>query len=214
MIDLHTHTTYSDGDLIPAELVRRAEVKGFRAVALTDHVGSSEIEWVVPRLVEASCHLSKDGRLKVIPGIELTHCPLEQLAELVGRARELGAKLVVVHGETLAEPVIPGTNRVAIEAGADILAHPGLISDEDVKLAAEVGVCLEITARRGHCLANGHVAAKAREVGAKVVFGSDTHTPDDLLERLQAEQVLLGAGLSQREVAAAFRQAEELAGLR
>ena len=32
-------------------------------------------------------------------------------------SRELGAKIVVVHGETVAEPVEPGNNRAAIEAG-------------------------------------------------------------------------------------------------
>ncbi|RLD98934.1 MAG: PHP domain-containing protein, partial [Aquificota bacterium] len=26
MVDLHTHTTFSDGELIPSELVRRAQV--------------------------------------------------------------------------------------------------------------------------------------------------------------------------------------------
>ncbi|HEY3347739.1 MAG TPA: PHP domain-containing protein, partial [Nitrospirota bacterium] len=47
MIDLHTHTLFSDGVLIPAELVRRAEVKGYEAIGLTDHADSSNIDFIV-----------------------------------------------------------------------------------------------------------------------------------------------------------------------
>ena len=36
--DLHTHTVFSDGELIPAELVRRAMVLGHDVIAITDHV--------------------------------------------------------------------------------------------------------------------------------------------------------------------------------
>jgi histidinol phosphatase-like PHP family hydrolase len=71
----------------------------------------------------------------------------------------------VVHGETIVEPVLPGTNRAAIAAGVDILAHPGLITKEEAMLAAQKGVLLEITTRRGHSFTNGHVASIARVCG-------------------------------------------------
>ena len=48
MIDLHTHSLYSDGELIPAELWRRAQVKGYRYLAITDHVDASNFEVVLP----------------------------------------------------------------------------------------------------------------------------------------------------------------------
>ncbi len=41
MIDLHTHSFFSDGELIPSELIRRAEAIGYKAIAITDHVDSS-----------------------------------------------------------------------------------------------------------------------------------------------------------------------------
>jgi len=53
MIDLHTHTLFSDGVLLPAELARRAQVLGYQALAMTDHVDSSNLEFVLPRLVAA-----------------------------------------------------------------------------------------------------------------------------------------------------------------
>jgi histidinol phosphatase-like PHP family hydrolase len=213
MIDLHTHTVFSDGQLIPAELARRAEAKGLQAIALTDHLDMSMVELVVPPLVEAARRLTRQDGIKVIAGGEITHCPLDEIPELVERIRGLGASLVLVHGETLVEPVRKGTNRAAIEAGADILAHPGLISREDAALAARRGVCLEVSGRKGHSLTNGHVVSLAREVGAGLVFGSDAHAPEDLLEPLEVERLLLGAGLSPEEVRKAFWQARKLAGL-
>ncbi|MBE3069353.1 MAG: histidinol phosphate phosphatase domain-containing protein [Planctomycetes bacterium] len=210
MIDLHTHTLLSDGDLIPTELARRAEVLGFRALAMTDHVDTVLAETVVPLLVQAARDLAPAMAMKVIAGAEVTHCRPEHIARVVERCRALGARIVVVHGETPSEPVIRGTNRAAIEAGCDILAHPGLITEADARLAAERGVLLEVSGRAGHCLGNGHVVQTARRAGAQVIFGSDTHEPWNLRTRSDAEYVLACAGLGPDEVAAAFEAAERL----
>ena len=157
MIDLHTHTLFSDGELIPAELTRRAAAVGYRAVAMTDHGDLSNIDLIVPRLLRVADDLSAQWGLKVIAGIELTHVPPAQFAEAAAEARKLGAMILVAHGETIVEPVAAGTNRAAIESGVDILSHPGLISDEDAALAVNNNVCLEITTRKGHSLTNCHV---------------------------------------------------------
>ena len=41
MIDLHTHTFFSDGVLIPSELFQRARAKGYHTIAVTDHCGTT-----------------------------------------------------------------------------------------------------------------------------------------------------------------------------
>jgi len=211
MIDLHTHTLLSDGDLIPTELARRAEAIGFRAIGMADHVDTALVDAIVPVLVQVAADLAPVMKqMQVIAGAEVTHCRPEHIARVVARARQLGARVVVVHGETPAEPVIEGTNRAAIEAGCDILAHPGLLTEADARLAARQGVLLEISGRAGHCLANGHVVQMARRVGAAVIFGSDAHAPEDLRARRDAEKVLACAGLSVDEIAAAFAAAERL----
>lgn len=210
MIDLHTHTLLSDGGLIPTELARRAETLGFRALAMTDHVDTAMADVVVPVLVRVAEDLAPVMKMKVIAGAEVTHCRPEHIARVVERCRRLGARIVIVHGETPSEPVIKGTNRAAIEAGCDILAHPGLITEADARLAAERGVLLEVSGRAGHCLGNGHVVQTARRAGARVVFGSDTHEPGDLRTRGDAEYVLACAGCGAEEVAAAFDAAERL----
>ena len=196
MIDLHTHTLFSDGELIPSELAQRAAVKGYTALAMTDHGDLSNLDLIIPRLLKVSVSLTRELGLTVIPGIELTHVPPAGIAEAVVESRRLGAGIVIVHGETIAEPVADGTNRAAIEAGIDILAHPGLISDEDTALAAKNGVHLEITTRKGHSLTNGHVVAMAKKHGAKLVVNNDAHAPGDLMSMEQVKKVALGAGLT------------------
>jgi histidinol phosphatase-like PHP family hydrolase len=204
MIDLHTHTLLSDGELLPFELARRAAAAGCKAIAFTDHVDASNIDIVVPRAVKAARKLRGLSGIEVVAGAEITHAPPALIRELVKEARELGAAIVVVHGETLAEPVAEGTNRAAIEAGADILSHPGLISTEDVLLAKEKSVALEITARKGHSIANGHVAQMAVKFGAPIVLNTDAHGPSDLITAETARKILLGAGMEAGRVQSVF----------
>ncbi|MEJ2093507.1 MAG: histidinol phosphate phosphatase domain-containing protein [Syntrophobacterales bacterium] len=211
MIDLHTHTLNSDGELIPTELWRRAQVKGYRFLGITDHVDISNYKEVYARVKAAADSLNGGAPPYLIPGLEFTHLPPEMIGPLAAQARALGVPLIVVHGETLAEPVAPGTNRAALEADIDILSHPGLITREDAALAQERGIFLELSARKGHSLANGHVAQVAREVGAPLIVNTDSHAPGDLITREQAERVARGAGLSDAEVTALFANVETLA---
>lgn len=208
MIDLHTHTLFSDGDLLPAELVQRAHAAGYTAIALTDHMDMSNVDFIVPRIVAASQELAAYAPLRIIPGAEITHIPPPLIASLVEKARSLGALIVVVHGETVAEPVLPGTNRAGIEAGADILSHPGLITMDDAALAAERHVALEITARKGHCLSNGHVAKTAMAAGASMVINTDSHSPDDLISRERARVILRAAGIPEEGLDSVFRNSQ------
>lgn len=64
MIDLHTHSTASDGADTPSELVKKSLETGLSAVALTDHDTVSGI----PEFLEAG----KNTSLKVIPGVEIS----------------------------------------------------------------------------------------------------------------------------------------------
>jgi putative hydrolase len=210
MIDLHTHTLFSDGELTPSELVRRFESLGYSAVAITDHTDSATLDFNVPRIVQVAQDLNQSQSVKVVPGVELTHIPPKLIGTLVRKARDLGAKLIVVHGESIVEPVAPGTNRAGLEADIDILAHPGLISPEEAALAAEKGIFLEISARKGHSLTNGHVAGLARATGASLVLNSDAHSPGDLMTEDFALKVATGAGLSSDSFSALQSNARQL----
>ena len=196
--DLHTHSIFSDGELIPAELVRRAMVLGHDVIAITDHVDMTNVEFVVKAVAKA-VDLCEDY-IKVIPGVEITHVPPRKIAEVAKQARRFGAKWVVVHGETVTEPVMPGTNKASVEnPDIDILAHPGFITLEEAQTAKDNDVILEITGRMGHNITNGHVYKMAHEVGAKMVIDSDTHAPENLMDEAAALTVALGAGLTKEE---------------
>ncbi len=196
MIDLHTHSLLSDGALVPSELARRAAVAGYRGLAITDHADESNIELLLKQIVKVCRQLNKEKPgLKVIPGVELTHIPVKSIPLMVKKARRLGAKLVVGHGETVVEPVAPGTNAAFIRSGVDILAHPGLITAAECALALKFGVHLEISCRKGHSLANGHVASLAKKHGVSMLVNTDAHAPADLASALSALYVVLGAGL-------------------
>ena len=211
MIDLHTHSLLSDGELTPAELARRFEVAGYKALAITDHGDPSTIDQIVPRIAMFCEEANRLEGIRLIPGIELTHIRPKAMPGLVSKCRKLGAKLVVVHGETMVEPVAPGTNRVAIESSVDILAHPGLITEEEVLLAKEHSVYLELTSRKGHSLTNGHVARLAKKIGTPMILDSDTHAPGDIWPVSRLHEIVLGAGLTEEDYQTMMKNAESIA---
>ena len=211
MIDLHTHTLLSDGELLPLELTRRAKVKGYTVLGISDHVDITTIENTAVSILKIKQFAELHEGITVIPGCELTHCPARQIGELTLLARKLGFAYVVVHGETIAEPVEKGTNAAAIEARVDILAHPGLITEKEVEDARNRGILLEISARKGHSLANGHVARLARSLGAKLVLNTDAHSPSDLITDEEGLLIAQGAGLAIDDFAQMQKNAMALA---
>lgn len=64
LVDMHIHSTYSDGSMTPEEVVRRAIRLGLKAIALTDH---DTVEGVGEALEE-----SKKTGLEVMPGVEIS----------------------------------------------------------------------------------------------------------------------------------------------
>jgi len=212
VIDFHTHTFLSDGVLGPAELARRALVSGYGVLGLADHVDQATMPSIIKKGRAAAEALNGHlENLLILPGVEITHVPPDLIGSLVQRARDLGASHVIVHGQSIVEPVAPGTNKAAILAGVDILAHPGLLTEEEAALAAEKGVYLELSGRGGHCLTNGLVAALALRHGAGLLVNSDGHAPGDYLSPERQRAVALGAGLSEDDFLQTMKRASELA---
>lgn len=200
-IDLHMHSLLSDGQLLPNEILRRAENLNYEAVAVTDHVDASVLESFTSKLVKVAEDLQKYWKgIKFIPGVELTHVSPNAIPKLALKAKKLGAKIVLVHGETVVEPVKSKTNHIAVQCDeVDILAHPGMITIKDARLARDHNVYLELTSRKGHCITNGHVAKVAFLTGTKICVNTDFHGPEDFISVEHAFQVALGAGLNRRQ---------------
>lgn len=194
------HTLFSDGELLPSELARRAVKLNHEAIAITDHIDASNVD-NLPQIQKAVDDVNENWDIDVILGAEITHTPVKSIDKIAKKARKLGAELIVVHGETLNEPVVEGTNYAAVNSkNVDILAHPGLLSKEEAEIALKNDVYIEITARNGHSLSNGHVANVCREVGNKMIINTDTHSPDNIITFERSKIIGLGAGLNESEV--------------
>lgn len=129
VIDLHLHTTASDGRLSPAALVARAAAAGLRTISVTDHDTVAAID-------ETAAIAAVSG-LRVIPGIEITavhdardvhvlgyffdHRDAafltfleQQRSRRVARAREIGSRLAALGApidvEALVATARPGTS--------------------------------------------------------------------------------------------------------
>lgn len=203
--DLHTHTTFSDGVLIPAESVRRAQMDGYSGMALTDHADESNYMMILENQLRFKEQFNKaDNDFKVIIGLEITHVRPEKIGELTQKARKAGADIIVVHGETIVEPVAEGTNLAAVEACVDILAHPGLITEDVVKKGIENGVYFELSTRKGHSITNGHVAKTVLSLGGNLVINNDYHAPGDRASYDHARKILAGAGLDNTQIDKVF----------
>jgi len=200
LFDFHTHSFHSDGVLSPLELIRRAFVNGYNAIAITDHVALGSLERIIKEISD-DCALAKaHWDILAVPGVELTHIPPQAISQVAQKAKELGAWLVVVHGETTVEPVEKGTNLAAVKSPfVDILAHPGLITPEEAALAAQNGIFLELTARRGHSTTNSHVASVSQKARSRLLVNSDAHRETDLLSLDLAQDIINQAGIGKQE---------------
>ncbi len=204
MYDFHCHTTYSDGELIPSELIRRMAYAGYTEMAIADHADFSNVAELIAAQKRVKRSAEQYG-IELYTGVELTHVPPQEIDELAHLAKELGAEIVIVHGETTAEPVAHGTNLAALKSDAvDILAHPGLITSEEAELAAKNGIFLEVTSRGGHNRTNGHIVTLGRRAGASFVIQSDIHSPGDIISEGMRYLVARGAGMDEAEAKTAL----------
>lgn len=137
MLELHCHTTYSDGTLTPAALVERAVAAGVRALAITDH--DTMAGW------QDAQAAAQEKDLAIIPGVEVSTvysgrslhilgyypdpeklgpCLAERLAGRKRRARAMVKKLAVlglpVEYPQMRGDMAPGRPHIAralVEAG-------------------------------------------------------------------------------------------------
>lgn len=95
IIDLHSHTTASDGKNTPAENVQLAVEKGLKALAITDHDTTGGIE----EALEAA----KDLKLEVIPGIEISTLANGQDIHVLGYWIDYGNEQLMIELDQLRE---------------------------------------------------------------------------------------------------------------
>ena len=202
MIDLHINICASpvsqSSGLQIGEALHFAALNGYRAVALVLQLGDLAIP-PLKELRDSINTLSLHADMDAVLAVELMHLPPALLPAAVDKAREAGAALVMVHGETLTESVAEGTNFAAIEAGADILCNAGLIDDQAAAYAAEKGVALELSCAPRHAFANAHILNMARKHGCTLVAGSCASAAKEIVHPALRSLLYKGAGLSAEE---------------
>jgi hypothetical protein len=138
--DFHLHTSVSDGELDPAELVAQAAAHGIRALAITDHDTLGAYRWRGGAVVEAARLLGLELTVGVELDVELEGREVHLLGlgvgldaralgdhlEAVGRARRARARqeLALVR-ERLGEAAL--TEEDVFVAGRESLMRPHLI---------------------------------------------------------------------------------------
>ncbi|HZY91183.1 MAG TPA: histidinol phosphate phosphatase domain-containing protein [Thermoplasmata archaeon] len=194
--DFHAHSFLTDGQLSPTDMWREADRRLHRALALTDHVALEDPKPLLDRL-HAEARAWEGSPMTTLVGVEVTMVPPRRIADVAKTARRAGAEIVIVHGESVVEPVAPGTNLAALDAAeVDLLAHPGRLTEKEAELARANDKVLELSARRGHALTNGLVALRAVAAGAALVVDSDAHHADQLVAFELARAIAEGAGVA------------------
>ena len=202
--DFQNHSTISDGALSPLELLAHARSIGVRGVVLTEHVYLTKVESIVEKILQA-VESARGADVLLIPGAEVSLVPPDKIGEVAKRAKQAGAKFVTVHGESLMGGTPAGTNLAAAQSEfVDMIGHPGFMSKEATRYAAQNNIIIEISGRALHSLTNGHNVKMARQFGAKMLVNSDTHDPKDLMTPQRALDVARGAGMEEDEVFSAL----------
>jgi len=202
-VDLHAHTTFSDGQLSPEALVARAVEKHLAALAVTDH---DTLE-AVPRAIAAA-----GGALELVPGIEMStsfegadlhilgyyldpdHGPLrERLAGFVEdrRARALaiverlrGMGLSVEPDEVLelAGPGVVGRPHVA-----EVMVRAGFVSGFEEAFDRYLGVNAPAYVPRPAFRPAEAIALIHAADGVSVLAHPGPQMPDSVIERLRED---------------------------
>ncbi len=93
MIDLHMHTVFSDGELIPSELVRRAQVAGYKAVGITDHADLSNFEHIIANVGRFAREHGHFFDVTVLTGLEITHVPPSLIPDMTAKPARPGRSM-------------------------------------------------------------------------------------------------------------------------
>jgi 3',5'-nucleoside bisphosphate phosphatase len=181
MIDLHTHSTASDGTLSPGDLVAAAEAAGLTAVALTDHDTVDGI---------AEARAAAVGRsVELVPGVEISAMMDKGALHIVG---------------LFIDPEDPGLREVLELAKSYRRARDRRIVERLETLGMPVTLGEVAAAAKGGVAGRPHFAsvmvAKGYVKSLRVAFrnylkkGQAAYVPKQRIERRRAVEVIRAAG--------------------
>jgi histidinol phosphatase-like PHP family hydrolase len=201
--DLQMHTTWSDGTLPLAEMVRLAEAQGHEYVAVTDHsvglpiargMDEPTLRRQMREIEDLNDRLASDGAgIRVLRSLEMNVSPEGEgdmdpalLGELDLVLGAFHSRLRVAEDQTdryLAAIRNPSVHVLAHPRGRRWNARPGLRADwpRVFEAAAEAGTAVEIDAFTDRQDLQVELIEVARDAGAMISIGTDAHRPEELL---------------------------------
>lgn len=209
--DLHVHTDWSDGGKSIQGIAEAAKAQGREYIAITDHSKSLKIanglseEELELQVKEVRKVDRKMKDFKILTGIEADIKNNGELDLDDSILKELDVVVGAVHSK-FSMPERQMTERI-VEAmrneNMDILAHPTgrligrrdpyeLDIEEILDEAAETRTALEINCFPDRLDLNGPHVRMAKEAGAKMSLGTDTHSTRDL------QFIKFGVGMARR----------------
>ena len=188
-VDLHTHSTKSDGTYTPAELMDYAVTKNLSAIALTDHDTTDGID-------EALAHIRKNNLpLELIPGIEfstrymLSDGTGDQEVHVVGLFVDHKCKALVDHVKDFVDSRIERNHRMC-----RLLTEAGMpVTYEELK--QEFPGAVITRAHYGRFLLNHHHVATIKEAFEKYIGeGCPCYVPRRKVTPFDVVHIILEAG--------------------
>lgn len=198
--ELHSHTTWSDGQTSIMDLAKGAVKRGYKVLAITDHSPSIGILNGVnaERLVEQRKEIAKARKklgdsLLILQGIEVeikADATLDLPDEVLAGLDIVIASLHV----SIRQPRAQATERLVAamrNPHVDIIGHPSnrMLPDREgadldwdavLQTAAETGTALELNSNPKRLDLDDVQARRAIEMGIKIAINTDAHHPDHL----------------------------------
>jgi len=209
--DFHVHTDWSDGHSPLGEMVQAARARGYQYLAITDHsVGlriaqGLSVERVLAQIEEVKKLNQGLKDIHILIGTEMdirADGSLDLPDEVLARLDVVAAAVHSAMGQEQ-DKMTRRVLRALENPHVDILAHPTcrLLGGRDpvqidleavFKKAVEKGKALEVNAMPTRLdLKDIHIH-RARELGAKLIIGTDSHSPEQL------DFMRFGVGLARR----------------
>jgi putative hydrolase len=188
-VDMHLHTSKSDGRDSLHNIVEAAEAKGLDLIAITDHGpghGSGISERQARDTKKEALLLQPNYRVRILVGIEAEILPTGEV--LLDTREDLDIVLASYHGAPSEETYYRAVVKAVADPKVDVLAHHAWTmggfapvakyDDTLIDLMAANEVAIEINSK--HALPSWDFLVKCRDKGIKYTIGSDAHKVADV----------------------------------
>ena len=176
-VDLHIHTTFSDGKCTMPEVVEIAEEKGMEYIAFTDHAFNEDRfgldESKIDQYIYEANLIKENSPVKILVGLEAEISSIDRAMRYRDR---LDLMLLSNHGQvrtTFKSAIISLIENHTI----DIIAHPWYINDADwdevIEVALERDVAIELNNFRK--VPKPYIIERMAKRGLRFSIGSDAH---------------------------------------